>query len=104
MLRFVDASTAPGLAQFCEGSDDILLSHVGCDGTEDNLADCIHLGFGMHNCQHNEDAGVTCLLGARLVGGFHEYEGRVEILHRGSWGTVCDDSWELDDAKVVCRQ
>eukprot|EP00057_Strongylocentrotus_purpuratus_P011985 XP_011666459.1 PREDICTED: deleted in malignant brain tumors 1 protein-like [Strongylocentrotus purpuratus] len=104
MLRFVDASTAPGLAQFGEGSDDILLSHVGCNGTEDNLADCVHLRFGVHNCQHNEDAGVTCLLGARLVGGAHEYEGRVEILHEGSWGTVCDDLWELDDAKVVCRQ
>ncbi|XP_030851605.1 deleted in malignant brain tumors 1 protein-like [Strongylocentrotus purpuratus] len=104
MLRFVDASTAPGLAQFGEGSDKILLSHVGCDGTEDNLADCAHLGFGVHNCQHNEDAGVRCLLEARLVDGADEYEGRVEIQHEGSWGTVCDDLWDLDDAMVVCRQ
>ena len=67
MLRFVDASTAPGLAKFGEGSDEILLSHVGCNGTEDNLADCVHLGFGVHNCQHNEDAGVTCLLGGKIL-------------------------------------
>ncbi|NWH33487.1 MARCO protein, partial [Chloropsis hardwickii] len=37
----------------------------------------------------------------RIVGG--DRRGRVEIFHKGTWGTVCDDGWSLRETGVVCR-
>ena len=40
----------------------------------------------------------------RLADGNSPYSGRVEIYRNGVWGTVCDDNWTTDNAKVGCRQ
>nr|XP_054765114.1 deleted in malignant brain tumors 1 protein-like [Lytechinus pictus] len=104
MLGFDGALEAPKSARFGHGSGRVLLNWVKCDGSEENLADCKHPGVGDYSyCGHNRDAGVVCFLEVRLADGAGEHEGRVEILHEGTWGTVCDDLWDLDDATVVCR-
>ena len=40
----------------------------------------------------------------RLGGAEKNYTGRVELCFEGEWGTVCDDSWGTEDARVVCRE
>ncbi|NXS72021.1 DMBT1 protein, partial [Pandion haliaetus] len=117
---------------FGRGSGPIWMNVVGCKGTESALSDCEHGGWGEHDCDHSEDAGVICSgkgracclplgLGwgkgpwlcpqgatsaaeVRLVDGGKHCAGRVEVKHSGKWGTICSDSWDMNDVMVVCKQ
>lgn len=50
----------PTNAEFEQGKRHIWLDNVTCSGSETQLSECHHSGFGSHNCSHHEDAGVIC--------------------------------------------
>ena len=113
-----------------QASGEIWLDEVNCVGTEVTIANCSHGGWGNHDCIHAEDAGVRCagssgmlfnclsyiqfsvffvcftaVVVIRLVNDDTEgYEGRVEVYYNGTWGIVCDDGWDFNDAEVLCRE
>ncbi|XP_028407342.1 deleted in malignant brain tumors 1 protein-like [Dendronephthya gigantea] len=107
-LGYIDSFRALDGRQVLSGSGKIWLSHVECTGDEQNITECSHRGWGVHSCSHYEDAGVECLtaeVSLRLQGPFSANgTGRVEVFFNGRWGTICDDEWDIRDAKVVCRQ
>ena len=59
-LGFPYASSASHSAAYGQGSDPIWMDEVYCQGDEASLLTCSHVGWGIHNCHHGDDASVVC--------------------------------------------
>ena len=53
-------AVARSSAYYNPGKGPILLDDVRCSGTEASLLSCVSRPVYSHNCQHSEDAGVSC--------------------------------------------
>ncbi|CAB4039940.1 neurotrypsin, partial [Paramuricea clavata] len=75
-----------------------------CAGTEGSLQLCPQAIGSDTTCEKQNAIGVTCQPYIRLRGLSIPLEGRIEVYHRGSWGTVCrnnEESFETS-ARVAC--
>ena len=46
--------------KYGEGSGNVWMSNLACTGSESNISECPHIGWGETPCSHSQDAGVTC--------------------------------------------
>ncbi|KAK5609545.1 hypothetical protein CRENBAI_005488 [Crenichthys baileyi] len=99
-----NALTVKYKAFFGRGHDQVWLDDIDCTGHEKSLSDCPHRGFGEHDCDHHEDAGVVCSETVRLINGTDRCSGRVEVFHNGRWGKICSNSWSPTEAAVLCKE
>lgn len=82
----------------------IWVDNVQCPKGPETLWQCPSSPWKRRLASPSEETWITCADKIRLQEGTTNCSGRVEVWHGGSWGTVCDDSWDLNDAQVVCRQ
>ncbi|XP_078390931.1 scavenger receptor cysteine-rich domain-containing protein DMBT1-like [Cetorhinus maximus] len=95
-----------GGAHFGKGTGPVWRENYRCRGNESSFWDCPVSSWDQIQCSHENDVSVICSehMQIRLSDGGSPCAGRVEVYYDGIWGSVCDDSWDVANAHVACKQ
>ncbi|XP_021378643.1 deleted in malignant brain tumors 1 protein-like [Mizuhopecten yessoensis] len=97
-------ATVHSNGEFGNGHGPSWLSNIQCTGSEKDIGACRNITWAHHTCTTGSVAALSCpYTNIRLTGGVGPWEGRLEVFHSGSWGTVCGQGFEQPEADVVCK-
>ena len=67
-LGYIAALEYKSNAYYGQGSGNVWLETMQCDGSESSIADCTNpQGWGNNLCSHTDDAGVVCATGTMFI-------------------------------------
>lgn len=82
-----------------------LLLLIGCSTTQQTVAPRTAMPSPTPSPSPSSRPRSSPGLRLRLAGHPRKHnEGRIELFHRGEWGTICDDDFSISNANVLCRQ
>ncbi|XP_060579046.1 deleted in malignant brain tumors 1 protein-like, partial [Ruditapes philippinarum] len=104
VLTFFTSSNIYGF-----GTGPIHIDSLSCDGDETNIEQCRY-SQEVSCTDHNRDVAVACnkwpmtqITNTRLVNGTGPYDGRIEMLVNGQWGTIDARYVDMYDARTICN-
>ncbi len=98
-LGYLDVGS---LSAMSSGTSGYWLDEVACTGSENRLSDCPHAPLGSESCSTLQGVRLVCddvsTVPLRLTSSI------LEAYSQGEWRGVCDDSFDIKDAQVACKQ
>ena len=96
----LDFHTGTFTTDVTQGTGTIWLGNVDCKYGKSELSECRMSDWGVHECTHSQDIGLTCtseecdasdqgnirLVGGQSTDGDVTYSGRLEICNDEKWG------------------
>ncbi|WAR24046.1 DMBT1-like protein, partial [Mya arenaria] len=93
-------------SRYGQGSGPVYIDEIMCYPSTASLNECRYRSYNV--CSHQRDVSIACygpplnISEVRLVNGTGPDDGRAEILINGKWGTICDDSFNINDTEAFC--
>lgn len=104
-LGYPGANATFGESKYGKATGPVVVSNVECTANDTEFFNCtLNMEPGPECANHTRDASVRCKRPVKLMGGRNPLEGYVAVYDGTNWGPICAKNWDINDARVICKQ